>query len=92
MHTVSKPGNNKYEPQVAPETISEQVKAATKNYLSGLNGKPACDLYQLVLKEVEQGLLSEVLKLTYGNQAQAARLLGLNRATLRAKIKKHRMD
>mgnify|MGYP001290595624 CR=1 FL=1 len=92
MYTEPKIDNINYEPQVNPETISEQVKAATKNYLSALNGKPASDLYQLVWKEVEQGLISEVLKFTNGNKTKAARLLGLNRTTLRAKIQEHRMD
>lgn len=44
------------------------------------------NLYALVMNEVEKPLITEVLRLTKGNQSQAALLLGLNRNTLRKKI------
>ncbi|MFC1752167.1 helix-turn-helix domain-containing protein [Thermoproteota archaeon] len=45
-------------------------------------------LYQHILKEVEKPLIEKVLERTLGNQLKAAELLGINRNTLRAKIKK----
>ena len=48
---------------------------------------PLEDLYQTVLREVEEPLLRVVLKATRGNQIKAARILGLNRSTLRKKLK-----
>lgn len=48
---------------------------------------PLEDLYQTVLREVEEPLLRVVLKATRGNQIKAARILGLNRNTLRKKLK-----
>ncbi len=45
------------------------------------------NLYSVLLSEVERPLLTYILKETNGNQIQAARLLGMNRNTLRKKIK-----
>ena len=46
------------------------------------------DVYQLVLKEVEPPLLESVMKFCNGNQSKAAKVLGINRTTLRTKLKK----
>jgi len=51
------------------------------------DGKPAGGLYGRVLQEVERPLLRLVLSECGGNQLRAAELLGLNRNTLRKKIK-----
>ncbi len=48
--------------------------------------QPIEDLYKTVLREVELPLIKVVLRATRGNQIQAARVLGLNRNTLRKKI------
>jgi two-component system nitrogen regulation response regulator GlnG len=48
---------------------------------------PPDGLYERVISEVERPLLAQVLEATRGNQLRAARLLGLNRNTLRKKIK-----
>ncbi len=45
-------------------------------------------LYKAVLDEIERPLIEHVLERTEGNQLKAARILGLNRNTIRAKIKK----
>ena len=44
-------------------------------------------LYNLILKEIEQPLLSVVLEKSRGNQTKCAQILGLNRGTLRKKLK-----
>jgi two-component system nitrogen regulation response regulator GlnG len=48
---------------------------------------PPVGVYSRILKEVEKPLLEEALKATGGNQLRAAKLLGLNRNTLRKKIR-----
>ena len=45
-------------------------------------------LYRSIIEAVEKPLLEQALERTGGNQLKAARILGLNRNTLRAKIKR----
>jgi two-component system nitrogen regulation response regulator GlnG len=51
------------------------------------NGVPPPGLYHRVLREIEVPLLTAALAATRGNQIRAADLLGLNRNTLRKKIR-----
>jgi len=51
------------------------------------DGLPPPGLYQRILREIERPLLQKVLQVTKGNQVKAAEMLGLNRNTLRKKIK-----
>jgi two-component system nitrogen regulation response regulator GlnG len=51
------------------------------------NGLPPPGLYHRVLREIEVPLLNAALTATHGNQIRAADLLGLNRNTLRKKIR-----
>jgi len=59
------------------------------DYFDHLDGQPVTGLYELVISEVERPLLETVLKVTGNNQSRCAKLLGLNRGTLRKKLKKH---
>jgi Fis family transcriptional regulator len=68
------------------------VKQALKNYFAQLNGQDVSDLYELVLAEVEQPLLDMVMQYTRGNQTRAALMMGINRGTLRKKLKKYGMN
>ena len=65
------------------------VERAMRHYFAQLHGEKPCDVYELVFAEVEKPLLSVVLEFTRGNQTKAAQLLGLNRGTLRKKMKTH---
>jgi two-component system nitrogen regulation response regulator GlnG len=49
-------------------------------------------LYKYVLETVEKPLIEHALERTYGNQLKAAKILGINRNTMRAKIKKLGID
>lgn len=49
-------------------------------------------LYKSVLEAIEKPLLEQILERCEGNQLKAARILGINRNTLRAKIKKLGID
>ncbi len=68
-------------------SLREYVEQAMAHYFSQLDGQPATDLYQLVLEQVESPLLEAVMAYTGGNQSKAAAMLGLNRGTLRKKLK-----
>ena len=69
-----------------------QWKKAVHHYLKQLNGQDVQDVYDLVLSELEAPLLEEVMTYTRGNQTRAAILLGINRGTLRKKLKKYGMN
>jgi DNA-binding NtrC family response regulator len=56
------------------------------NFVPIHSGKKHADLHEEVLALVERLLLLEVLQHTGGNQSQAARILGITRPTLRAKL------
>ena len=70
-------------------TLRESVEKAMDNYLAQLDGAPVTDVYQLVLSEVEAPLLEKVMEYTGDNQTRASTMLGLNRGTLRKKLKQH---
>src|SRR5699024_12837511 len=78
--------------QVSQTTLRDSVKQALKNYFGQLNGQDVNDLYELVLAEVEQPLLDMVMQYTRGNQTRAAQMMGINRGTLRKKLKKYGMN
>ena len=69
--------------------LGECVRRAVTAYFQELDGHKAADVYELVLSEVEPPLLEVVLRETRGNITHAADMLGLNRATLRKKLKKY---
>ena len=65
------------------------VKTALAAYFSDLNGHKPDGLYDMVMEEVESPLFEVVLQYTRGNQSKAAALLGINRGTLRKKLKQY---
>ena len=69
--------------------LSGTVKTMLEDYFNDLDGQVPADLYQMVLQEIEQPLLETVLHYTRGNQSKAAVVLGLNRGTLRKKLKQY---
>ncbi|HJN52715.1 MAG: DNA-binding transcriptional regulator Fis [Pseudomonadales bacterium] len=71
------------------QTLRASVETALENYFAQLDGQPVINLYDLVLSEVEAPLLESVLRITGNNQTKCARMLGLNRGTLRKKLKKY---
>ena len=68
-------------------SLREMVKNSIEQYFENLGGHETINLYELVLKEVEVPLLTVVLEQTKNNQSKAAKILGLNRGTLRKKLK-----
>jgi two-component system, NtrC family, nitrogen regulation response regulator GlnG len=70
------------------DSIALVLERHLKRYFDRENGRlPAPGLYDRVIQEVEKPLLSLSLLATRGNQIRAAHLLGLNRNTLRKKIR-----
>ena len=83
------PGHDPTTDMGRPHTLRASVETALVNYFAQLDGQPVTNLYDLVLSEVEAPLLDSVLKVTRNNQTRSARMLGLNRGTLRKKLKKY---
>jgi two-component system nitrogen regulation response regulator GlnG len=70
------------------ETLSASVERHLNRYFTAHAGDlPPAGLYARVLREVERPLITRALSATRGNQIKAAELLGLNRNTLRKKIR-----
>ena len=70
------------------ESLSESIERHLSSYFAAHeNTLPTPGLYNRVLKELERPLLALTLEATHGNQLRAADLLGLNRNTLRKKLK-----
>lgn len=72
--------------------LREVVADMITNYFSTLDGQPATQLYDLVMKEVELGLFKTVLEFTGGNQSKAADWLGLARGTLRKRLAQYGLE
>ena len=73
------------------QTLRDAVDQAVANYFRHLGNEDVTGVYDLVLAEVEAPLLARVLEYTRGNQTQAAIVLGLNRGTLRKKLKQYKL-
>jgi DNA-binding protein Fis len=66
------------------ETLSQMLKQGGYSVFTGQQGA----LYKAVMEKIEKPLLEYVLEQTEGNQLKTARILGINRNTLRSKVKK----
>ncbi len=77
--------------QETHEPLCMHVERVVRQYFVTLGDDIPTDLYELILKEVERPLLSVVLEQTRGNQSKCAQILGLNRGTLRKKLKTHNL-
>ena len=67
--------------------LRKHTEEALAAYFKSLNGDRPGELYDLVLGEVEEPLFRVVMDYTDGNQSQAAGILGINRGTLRKKLR-----
>jgi Fis family transcriptional regulator len=72
--------------------LSNLTDECLSSYFEDLNGHKPGDLYQLVIGEVEKPLFRAVLTYTKGNQSEAAEILGINRGTLRKKLKDYKLQ
>ncbi len=71
--------------------LQKSVSTALIDYLSDLDGEDPSNLYETVLREIEKPLLSTVMNYCENNQSRAASCLGINRGTLRKKLKQHQI-
>ena len=71
------------------QSLRDCVEKAVNNYFQHLDGQDVTSVYDMVLAEVEAPMLEVVMKYTRHNQTKAATILGLNRGTLRKKLKQY---
>lgn len=71
--------------------LGHSVSDCLDDFFGTLNGHAPKNLYDLFLEQVEPPLLRATLRYCHGNQSRAAEMLGLNRATLRKKLKQHKI-
>jgi Fis family transcriptional regulator len=69
--------------------IERCIRRAIDGYFRDLDGEEPSAIYDMVIGCVEKPLLEVVLDKAAGNQTRAAEMLGLNRNTLRKKMKQH---
>ena len=89
------PLDDSLEQDISEQQISQlynAVKHSIRRYLYELDGTEPSDMYAMVLRQIEQPLLEAVLEHTRGNQSRAAEYLGLNRGTLRKKLRLYNLD
>ena len=73
------------------KSLRDHVSEAMKRYFEDLDGQDTKELYDIVMAEVEPPLLEAAMKYTRQNQSKTAALLGLNRGTLRKKLKQYNL-
>ena len=71
------------------KSLKYQVRLALRRYLKELDGNKATNVFEMVIKVVEKPMLEEVMKFCNGNKSQASKILGINRVTLRTKLKQY---
>jgi Fis family transcriptional regulator len=72
--------------------IPDCVNQSLDQYFKDLNGENPTNVYEMVVGLVEKPLLTYIMGISKGNQSKAAEILGLNRNTLRKKLKQHKID
>ena len=75
--------------QSAPVSLSQAVETSVLNYFKAVEGQEVTELYDILLQEVEGPLLTVLMQQVSYNQSRAAKILGLNRGTLRKKLKRY---
>jgi len=73
-------------------SLTDTVKQTLKTYFDQLESSEPNDIYSMVLQQVEAPLLEVVMQQVDGNQTRAAAYLGLNRGTLRKKLRIYGLD
>ncbi|ODU44735.1 MAG: Fis family transcriptional regulator [Thiobacillus sp. SCN 63-374] len=69
--------------------IAACMRRSLNRYFKDLDGEAPSEIYTMVLSAVEKPLLTYILDRAEGNQTRAADMLGINRNTLRKKMREH---
>ena len=77
---------------MSDNNIAACVRKSLDEYFKDLDGQPPHAVYEMLLSCMEKPLLEYVMNHAGGNQSKAAEILGLNRNTLRKKLKHYHID
>ena len=66
--------------------LQDCIKDSLEKYFSDLNGEPSNGVFKMVTQQTESATIKYVLDKVNQNQSEAARILGINRATLKKKV------
>ena len=69
--------------------LNKYVELCVEQYFKDLDGECPVGLYDRVMAEVEKPLIEVVMKKNLGNQTRTAKMLGINRNTLRKKLEQY---
>ncbi|MDE2196984.1 MAG: DNA-binding transcriptional regulator Fis [Gammaproteobacteria bacterium] len=72
--------------------LRDYAEKTLRRYFADLDGHDPSGVYDFVLGEVEQPLLRSLMDYTRGNQSRAAAILGINRSTLRKKLRQYKIN
>ena len=71
--------------------LADCVKRSLERYFKDMDGEKPTSIHDMVLRNVEKPMIELVLTQAQGNQTLAAEMLGINRNTLRKKMKQLRI-
>ena len=71
--------------------LAEAVRRSLERYFRDMDGERPTGIYDMVLKNVEKSMIETVLGKAQGNQTLAAAMLGIDRNTLRKKMRQLRI-
>ena len=74
------------------EKLSDHIYCSLDTYFKDLDGHKANGLYSLMIAQVEKPMFEVVMHKTRGNITMAAEVLGINRGTLRNRLKKYNLE
>ena len=66
--------------------LQDCIKDSLEKYFSDLNGETSNGIFKMVTQQTESATIKFVLDKVNQNQSEAARILGINRATLKKKV------
>ncbi len=74
------------------QNLQDKIETLLDKYFNDLDGEKPNDVYDMVLHSVEKPLLIYIMNYAQGNQTRAAKILGLNRNTLRKKLEFYNLN
>lgn len=76
----------------ASHCLRDYAEKTLRRYFTDLDGHDPSNLYEFVLGEIEPPLLKALMDYTSGNQSRASGILGINRSTLRKKLRQYKIS